>query len=94
VIAGLATVLDQLRPDVEFAVEVTPARMEQVGDSIDQLLETMAHAGFHTYRIPNSYAPASYPPALRRPEDPVRWRKPVVDETDLIFSRVDAEQLT
>ncbi|MEV2252128.1 FkbM family methyltransferase [Streptomyces sp. NPDC050147] len=94
VVRGLAPALGRLRPDVELAVEVTPDRMAQLGDSIDELLETMARHGFRTYRLPTDYRPENYPRALRRPEPPIRWRGPVVGETELIFSRVDAETLS
>ncbi|MFD9069958.1 FkbM family methyltransferase [Streptomyces lasiicapitis] len=93
VVRGLAPMLGELRPDAEITVEVTPERMEQLGDSVDELLETMREHGFHTYRLANDYAPESYPSALRSPEPPVRWRGPVTSESDLIFSRVDAETL-
>jgi FkbM family methyltransferase len=93
VIRGLAPALGQLRPDVEIAVEVTPERMSQLGDSIDELMETMAQHGFRTYRLPTDYRPENYPRALRRPEPPVRWRGPIVGESELVFSRVDAETL-
>lgn len=93
VIRGLAPALDLLRPDVEIAVEVTPDRMVQLGDSIDELMATMALHGFHTYRLPTDYRPENYPRALRRPEPPVRWRGPIVGESELVFSRIDAEVL-
>lgn len=93
VIRGLAPALDRLRPDVEIAVEVTPDRMTQLGDSVDELLDTLRKAGFHPYRLVNEYAAESYPGAIRRPAPPVRWRQPVVGETELVFSRVDAETL-
>lgn len=93
VVRGLAPMLDELRPDAEIAVEVTPERMRQLGDCADELLETMREHGFHTYRLANDYAPESYPRALRRPRPPVRWRGPVTAESDLVFSRVDAEML-
>lgn len=93
VIRGLAPALGRLRPDVEIAVEVTPDRMVQLGDSIDELMATMALHGFHTYRLPTDYRPENYPRALRRPEPPVRWRGPIVGESELVFSRVDAEVL-
>ncbi|MCF3177249.1 FkbM family methyltransferase [Streptomyces sioyaensis] len=94
VIRGLAPVLDRLRPDAELTVEVTPERMERLGDSAEELLETMRAHGFHVYRLANSYAPESYPAALHRATAvPVRWRGPVSEESDLIFSRVDAELL-
>ncbi|WP_107058963.1 FkbM family methyltransferase [Streptomyces sp. NRRL B-1347] len=94
VVRGLAPVLDRLRPDAEIAVEVTPERMAQLGDSVEELLDTMRAHGFHTYRLLNDYAPGSYPAAVRYAgEGPARWRGPVRGETDLIFSRVDAEAL-
>ncbi|MEU5956666.1 FkbM family methyltransferase [Streptomyces sp. NPDC047525] len=93
VMRGLAPVLGQLRPDVEIAVEVTPERMAQLGDSIEELMDTMAEHGFHTYRLPTDYRPENYPRALRRPEAPVRWRGPIVGESELVFSRIDAETL-
>ncbi|MFE0679593.1 FkbM family methyltransferase [Streptomyces sp. NPDC058961] len=93
VVRGLAPLLDDLRHDVEIAVEVTPDRMAQLGDSAVELLAVMREHGFHTYRLPTEYSPASYPRAIRRPAAPVRWRRPITGETELIFSRVDAEAL-
>ncbi|MEU6121933.1 FkbM family methyltransferase [Streptomyces sp. NPDC047123] len=93
VVRGLAPVLDRLRPDAEIAVEVTPDRMAQLGDSVEELTDTLRSAGFHAYRLVNDYRPESYPGAIRRPLAPVRWRRPVVGETELVFSRVDAETL-
>lgn len=93
-IRGLAPVLGELRPDVELAVEVAPDRMEKLGDSVSELLETMRRNGFHTYLLENDYAARSYPSALRHPRPPVRWHGPITGQCDLIFSRVDAEKLT
>ncbi|MBD0746142.1 FkbM family methyltransferase [Streptomyces sp. CBMA152] len=94
VVRGMAPLLDELRPDAEITVEVTPDRMAQLGDSADELLDTMRGHGFNVYRLANDYAPESYPRALRgAPTVPVRWRGPIVGESDLIFSRVDAETL-
>ncbi|MEV5980712.1 FkbM family methyltransferase [Streptomyces sp. NPDC052114] len=93
VVRGLRPVLGRLRPDAEIAVEVTPERMARLGDSADELLATMREYGFHTYRLGNDYAPGGYPRALRHPAPPERWRGPVVGETELVFSRVDAEVL-
>ncbi|MFI0978354.1 FkbM family methyltransferase [Streptomyces sp. NPDC021093] len=96
VVRGLAPALalGRLRQDVEIAVEVTPERMAKVGDSVEELLETMREHGFHTYRLPSDYKPESYPLALRHPVAPVRWRGPIVGECELVFSRIDAEELT
>lgn len=94
VVRGLAPLLDRLRDDAEITVEVTPDRMAQLGDSADELLRTMTGAGFHVYRLANDYAPGSYPLALGgTPGVAARLRGPVTAESDLIFSRVDAETL-
>lgn len=93
-VRGMAPVLGKLRPDAEITVEVTPDRMQQLGESVDELLETFRAHDFHTYRLVNSYASASYPAALQgEPAAPVRWQGGVVKESDLIFSRADAEEL-
>ncbi|MGW6602182.1 FkbM family methyltransferase [Streptomyces sp. NPDC055036] len=94
VVRGMVPMLDKLRPDVEITVEVTPDRMAQLGDSAEELLTTMRDHGFNVYRLANDYAPESYPSAIRgKPVVPVRWRGAVVEESDLIFSRIDAETL-
>lgn len=94
VVRGMVPILDRLRPDAEITVEVTPDRMAQLGDSAEELLTTMRDHGFNVYRLANDYAPESYPSALRgKPVVPVRWRGAVVEESDLIFSRIDAETL-
>lgn len=94
VVRGLVPVLGKLRPDAEITVEVTPERMARLGDRAEDLMNTMADAGFHAYRLANDYAAGSYPRALSgTPGVAVRLRGPVVEETDVVFSRVDAETL-
>ncbi|MFL4905576.1 FkbM family methyltransferase [Streptomyces sp. MMS24-I2-30] len=93
VVRGLAPILRELRPDVEIAVEITPERMELLGDSAEELLETMRKHGFHMYRLPTDYSASRYPCAIRHPVPPIRWRGPILGETELVFSRVDAEML-
>ncbi|MEU0528045.1 FkbM family methyltransferase [Streptomyces niveus] len=94
VVRGMIPLLDRLRPDCEITVEVTPDRMAQLGDSAEELMNTMRDRGFHAYRLVNEYTPESYVAAVQgKRAVPVRWRGPVVEESDLIFSRVDAETL-
>jgi FkbM family methyltransferase len=93
VIRGLVPLFPQLRHDVEIAVEVCPDRMAKLGERAEELLRTMEEHGFHAYRLRNNYAPQSYPRAVRRPEAPRRWHGPVVGECDLVFSRLDTEEL-
>ncbi|MFK0117384.1 FkbM family methyltransferase [Streptomyces sp. NPDC090994] len=94
VVRGLAPLLGALRPDAEVCVEVTPERMARLGDCAGELMSTFAAAGFHAYRMTNGYTPADFLRALREgPAAPVRWRGPLAGETELVFSRVDAETL-
>jgi FkbM family methyltransferase len=94
VVRGMAPMLSRLRPDAEITVEVTPERMAQLGDSADELMGTMRAHGFHPYRLVNDYTPESYVAALHgAPRVPERLDGPLVDESDLVFSRVDAGTL-
>ncbi|MFJ9893601.1 FkbM family methyltransferase [Streptomyces sp. NPDC091280] len=92
-VRGLVPVLDSLRDDAELVVEVTPRTLAKQGQTVDDVLEPLCDHGFHLYRLANDYAAASYPAALRRPAPPVRWRMPVTEMSDLVFSRLDAETL-
>ncbi|MEU2506009.1 FkbM family methyltransferase [Streptomyces sp. NPDC007863] len=94
VIRGMAPLLPRLRHDAEITVEVTPTRMAQLGDSVDELMETMRAHGFHAYRLVNDYTPGSYVEALEGAgRVPERLVGPVAGESDLVFSRVDADRL-
>ncbi|WP_434744390.1 FkbM family methyltransferase [Streptomyces sp. A-14] len=94
VVRGMTPMLSLLRPDAEITVEVTPERMAQLGDSADELMETMRDHGFHPYQLVNDYTPESYVAALHgAARAPERLKGSVMGETDLIFSRVDADTL-
>jgi len=92
-IRGLAPALSRLRDDAELVVEVTPKTLAKQGQTVDDVLGPLHAHGFHTYRLTNDYAAASYPAALRRSAPPVRWDRPITEMSDLVFSRVDAEAL-
>ncbi|MGI5438671.1 FkbM family methyltransferase [Streptomyces shenzhenensis] len=92
-VRGLGPVLHRLRRDAELVIEVTPKLLAKQGESIDDVLAPLREHGFHVYRLPNDYAAASYPAALRRPAPPVRWHGPVTEMSDLVFSRTDAPSL-
>ncbi|MFI6528787.1 FkbM family methyltransferase [Streptomyces uncialis] len=94
VVRGMAHMLPLLRPDTEITVEVTPERMARLGDSADELMETMQAHGFHPYSLVNDYTPESYVAALNGAvRVPERLIGPLAGESDLIFSRVDADTL-
>jgi FkbM family methyltransferase len=94
VVRGLAPMLDRLRQDCEITVEVTPERMAQIGDSVDELMAAFLDRGYHAYQLTNEYRPESYVCAFRDGTAPAtRLQGPVSGETDLVFSRIDAETL-
>ncbi|WP_338677572.1 FkbM family methyltransferase [Streptomyces sp. SCSIO 30461] len=94
VVRGMSAMLPLLRPDAEITVEVTPDRMAQLGDSAEELMETLSAHGFHPYRLVNDYAPETYPAAIHGASRvPERLHGSVTGESDLIFSKVDAETL-
>ncbi|WP_301128840.1 FkbM family methyltransferase [Streptomyces cacaoi] len=93
VVRSLAHLLSGMRLDLEIAVEVSRDRMAQIGDHAEDLLNTLERHGFHMYRIPNDYRPEGYAAAIHAPKRPIRWRAPLPNVSDLIFSRIDAEVL-
>ncbi|MFE5729290.1 FkbM family methyltransferase [Streptomyces sp. NPDC056528] len=94
VVRGMARMLPRLRPDAEITVEVTPERMARLGDSADELMATMQAHGFFPYRLVNDYTPESYTAALHgAARVPERLIGSLAGESDLIFSRVDADTL-
>ncbi|MGW1551775.1 FkbM family methyltransferase [Streptomyces sp. NPDC002346] len=95
VVRGLIPALKHLRPDAELAVEITPQRLIALGDTAEQLMDALLRNGFHPYRLPNDYDAFSYPGAVRGPGPvPRRWHGAVEDETEFVFSRIDAEYLS
>jgi FkbM family methyltransferase len=94
VVRGMAHMLPRLRHDAEITVEVTPERMAQLGDSVEELMETMRTHGFHPYRLVNDYTPESYVAAMHGAVGvPERLNGPLTGESDLIFSRTAAAVL-
>jgi FkbM family methyltransferase len=87
VIDGLASHLGKLRPDAEIAIEISPRRLARQGRTAAEVIAALSAAGFHCYRIDNSYAARSY--TKRRVSPPRRWRHEVTEMSDLIFSRQD-----
>jgi len=93
-VRGLTPALDQLHPDAELVIEVNPERLAMQGQSVDDVIDPLLQRGFHIYRLANGYRAHTYPYALANPAAPVRWRAPVTEMSDLVFSRIDAEELT
>ncbi len=92
VVAGMLPLLSAGRPDLEVMVELAPERLAYQGKSPQDVLQFFHDAGFHPYRIENDYSPESY--LARQPHcRPLRIGTPIEQETDVIFSRQNAETL-
>jgi FkbM family methyltransferase len=94
VVRGLLPTLPAVRSDFELVVEVGggPPTSPSARMSCDKICHLLKPLGFHPYKLLNSYAASAY---LSRPVTtrPCRLRNGVDEETDLIFSRMDAEHL-
>lgn len=93
VIRGLAGHLPQLHPDAELVIEITPRSLAKQQLTPADVIDPLLAGGFHPYRLDNDYAAASYPAARRTPAPPRRHRGPVTDMIDMVFSRIEAEEL-
>jgi FkbM family methyltransferase len=94
VISGLTALLHACRRDLEIMVEVAPRMLQEQGKSCQDVLDFFGAWGLHPYSIENDYSAAAYycRTAPRRPQRIVRIPTET-DQTDLIFSRIDAAYL-
>ncbi|HEY3129426.1 MAG TPA: FkbM family methyltransferase, partial [Acidobacteriota bacterium] len=94
VVSGMASLLRACRTDLEIIIEVAPKMLEAEGRTCQEFLDFFAALGFHPYRIENDYSAAAYF-APRTPTRPQRIEQipTETDQTDLIFSRIDAASL-
>ena len=89
---GLIDLLPRLPPAAELIIEVAPDRLGTGGESAATIMEIFAKAGYFPYAVPNEYSADDYlPPA--RVVAPSRIRGPLLKQTDVVFSRTDAEAL-
>lgn len=92
VIDGMRSLLKYGQDSLEILVELQPKSLKVQGKSVDDVVRLFAEFGFWPYRIENDYSVVSYmsPHVVRRP---VRLHPPISTQTDVIFSRIDAESL-
>jgi len=89
---ALLTLAPTLRQDVEIVVELSPDLLRRAGSGADEIVAAFARLGFHAYDLQNSYAIGGY--FSRRPATaPRRIRGPIVEQTDVVFSRRDQDVL-
>jgi FkbM family methyltransferase len=92
VLLDILSVAGNLPRDQEIAVELNPAGMEQFGISPKALLDQFEQAGYHAYIIENGYTNEAYLQGLAI-KAPYRLRFVPDAPIDLVFSRIDAEEL-
>jgi FkbM family methyltransferase len=85
VLSGLASLFDEFRPDVEIAIEVT--------HDPEDVLRLFRQHRFHCYQVENDYSGLSYLSA-KTPKPPQRVDRICSKYADVIFSRVDALELS
>jgi len=88
VVAGMREVLSRAPAHLEVMVELRP---ESLGHTVDEILGEFRRAGFLPYRIDNDYSARSY--LSWDFGRPARIRSPVAAQTDVVFSRIDADFL-
>lgn len=97
VLRGLLPVLDDLAPDAELIVELSPTWWNDAAQRPIDVLQPFLDRGFHVYLLPNDYWPWRYlwpndvePPRRLRDLTRLEARVP---RLDVVLSRVDAEVL-
>lgn len=90
VIKGMMSLFDEFQADAEFIVEVIPKALGEI--NLKSIFRIFEEAGFYAYKIENSYKPADYLgfSKISRPE---RIYSCPSEESDVIFSKIDAEYL-
>lgn len=87
-VIGLLPVINLMPVNVELVVELTPGGSP---DAARDVIRLMGDRGFHAYELGNSYRPGDYAAApLERPR---RLRSDIARRTDVVFSRIDADEL-
>jgi len=94
VIAGMAPLMSACRDDLEVIVEIAPKMLEAEGKTCQDLLDIFKSWGFFPYRIENDYSAEAYfnHAVPRRPERTENIST-TREQTDIIFSRVNASSL-
>lgn len=91
VVKGMADLLGHANAGLEVLVEVNPKRTMLEGGTISDLIGVFTQAGFHAYRITNDYSYEAY--AKFQPQSVVALDHAIVDETEILFSRLGLADL-
>ena len=80
------------RPDREYLIEVHPALLEKLGNTVENVLEPFYEAGYKVYTVGNDYEPINYL-CRGEPQRPQRLEAELDRDTNLILSREDRNEL-
>lgn len=90
VFCGLHSILNKMPDDVEVVIELNPKILTE--DEMSYILSSFREAGFFPYVLNNSYDPEYY--LFSQDTSPPKKMKEIpVLQTDIIFSRINREQL-
>jgi FkbM family methyltransferase len=92
VLMGMKALIAKSRNDLEIIVEVTPQMLRAENKTVQDVLDFFHERGFHAYRLENDYSVGAYI-HRGRPSLPKRITHELSEQTDVIFSRIDAEAL-
>lgn len=91
VLAGMTGLMEAARHDMEIIMEVNPEMLREQGHTVEELLSVLVRHRYHPYRIKNEYQVWSYLRVGPIDARATRIRDRIVSQTDVVFSRIDAE---
>lgn len=84
--------IDAYGSECEIVAEISPSEFEYYGDTAAKVIQRFKTLGFHSYCLHNDYAPSAYfNPGT--PLRPTRIHDVPETQTDIVFSRIDADTL-
>jgi FkbM family methyltransferase len=92
VVDGMRNLLRQARPNLEVVVELRPQVLRQYGKDVDDFVGLFAELGYKPYRLENDYSALSHM-SRGNLKHPLRIKSPISTQTDIVFSKTDAEYL-
>lgn len=90
VVQGMKSVMPRFQRDVEIIVEIGPKALGQ--KKLGELWNIFEEAGYYAYAVDNTYKPDYYLFSCQVFR-PIRIRTAPGTQTDVVFSRIDAEHL-
>jgi FkbM family methyltransferase len=91
VISGMRALLEHASDSLEIVAEITAGLAEAQQTAAD-IVALFARYGFHAYCLRNEYSSRDYV-SREEPLAPSRIRSPIDTQTDVVFSRIDADYL-